>query len=149
MDEGSGGVPLKRECSRKGSELVRGKNPLGRLSRWMDEGRGEVPLKRECSREGSELVSSWKEPTCSLKSLDGRGKGRGTTKKRVFEKTKNKCPKKLLFTKLCKTLQVDVKTNSLKNNRGPKAVCCVRSLVLSWYYVMISTLNPKPMYTWS
>ncbi len=91
----SGGVPLKRECSRKGSELVGGKNPLGHLSRWMDEGRGEVPLKRECSREGSELVSSWKEPTCSLKSLDGRGKGRGTTKKRVFEKTKNKCPKKI------------------------------------------------------
>jgi len=27
------------------------------------------------TREGSELVSSWKEPTCSLNSLDGWGKG--------------------------------------------------------------------------
>jgi hypothetical protein len=94
------------------------KEPTCSLNCWMDNGRGGVPLNKRVF-EGGEWVRQFVHRTQLLNWLDGQGKGRGTTKKRVFEKRKNKCPKNLLLTKLCKTLQVDVKTNSLKNNRWP------------------------------
>jgi hypothetical protein len=55
MDEGRGGVRLKRECLREGSELDSSWEKthlhLLTLTRWMDKGRGGLPLKRECLRK--------------------------------------------------------------------------------------------------
>ncbi len=54
----------------------------------MERAKNRLPHWTLLERQGkgvSELVSSWKEPTCSLNLLDGRGKGQGSTKKRVFK----------------------------------------------------------------
>jgi hypothetical protein len=103
MDEGRVGVPLKRECSRERSELVCSwKEPTCSLNLLDGQGKGWGTTKMRVF-EGEEwvlFVCGKNYPLAHLtRCWMDKGRGWVPRKKRVFEKRKNKCPKKLTLSR--------------------------------------------------